>query len=289
MRQWILVFISFIIPAPGIAQGDQPESWTIIESASGKSVDISEMLAAMDATPIIVFGEEHDDSLAHVLQKKLYGNLIAEFDKVSLSLEMFERDVQLIIDEYLSGWISEDKLIDEGRAWSNYTDYAPLVNMAKASGQQVIAANVPGRYASMVARKGLGSLKMLDRRAQKYFTLFQPPGPDDAYLIKFNDAMGAHAQHMGPQYFHAQLLRDATMAESLLYHWRKNRKTKILHLTGRFHSDEGLGTVNALKKKKEKLKVMTISCFPSEMYRSPDLIAIKSLADYIILTKPPAE
>ncbi|WP_040757477.1 ChaN family lipoprotein, partial [Winogradskyella psychrotolerans] len=165
---------------------------------------------------VIIFGEEHDDSLGHVLQYQLYKGLLDSYESVTLSMEMFERDVQMVLNEYLAGLISESKLIHEGKAWHNYSDYAPLVNLAKDRNQKVIAANVPGRYANMVSRQGLGALSQLDRRARQLYAKVKIPEKDDAYLAKFNTAMGAHAHSMGPTVFHAQLLRDATMAESIL-------------------------------------------------------------------------
>ncbi|WP_163378760.1 ChaN family lipoprotein [Cyclobacterium sp. SYSU L10401] len=289
MQKSLILLFFCTLPYAINARQNTVHPWKIVAAETGETVELPAIIAAMDKAQILVFGEEHDDSITHVLQKKLYQGLIAKHKKVTLSLEMFERDVQLVMDEYLSGLITEAKLVEEGRAWSNYRDYAPLVNLAQEKDQLVSAANVPGRYANMVSRKGLGALALLDRKAKSYFALFQPPGKEDAYFIKFHEAMGEHAQHMGPRYFNAQLLRDATMAESILQSWRKNRKTKILHVTGRFHSDEGLGTVNELKQRKKNLRIITISSFPSPDFQNPDFKAIQSLADYIILTKPPGK
>lgn len=286
MQKSIIILLTFALPSLNFAQENSSFPWKIIETSSGEITDIYGILEAMHETQIVIFGEEHNDSIAHVVQEKLYRGMIEKFEKATLSLEMFERDVQLIMDEYLSGLISEDKLIEEGRAWSNYPDYAPMLNLAREKGQAVLASNVPGRYANMVSRKGLGTLELLDRKAKNYYSTFQLPKENDPYLKKFNEAMGSHGQHMGPQYFHAQMLRDATMAASILQSWRKNKKTKILHFTGRFHSDEGLGTVNELKQRKKNLRIMTISTFPSTDFQNPDYKAIESLADYIILTKP---
>ncbi|MBD3627785.1 ChaN family lipoprotein [Cyclobacterium sp.] len=286
MKKSIIILLTFVFPSLNFAQENNNYPWKIIETSSGETTDIPAILKAINEVQLVVFGEEHDDSIAHVVQERLYRGMIEKYGNATLSLEMFERDVQLIMDEYLSGLISEDKLIEEGRAWSNYSDYAPLLYLAKEEGQAVVASNVPGRYANMVSRKGLGTLELLSRKAADYYSAFSLPKEDDPYLKKFNDAMGSHGQHMGPQYFHAQLLRDATMATSILQSWRKNRRIKILHLTGRFHSDEGLGTVNELKRRKKNLRIITISSFPSPDFQNPDFKAIQSLADYIILTKP---
>ncbi|MDO6436692.1 ChaN family lipoprotein [Cyclobacterium sp. 1_MG-2023] len=259
----------------------QQESYTIIETKTGNKLSLVSLVDKLTEAEVIFFGEEHNDSIAHVLQYELYNDLLAKNGSLTLSMEMFERDVQLVLDEYLAGLITEKKLRQEGKVWNNYSDYAPLVNLAKENKQQVIAANVPGRYANMVSRKGLTSLDLLQRKSRRLFAKIKIPEAGDPYLHKFNEAMGAHAHSMGPSVFHAQLLRDATMAESILKAWRKDKKTKILHLTGRFHSDERLGTVAELKRMKPKLHVKTISCFAN----NENLENKKALADFIILTK----
>ncbi len=70
-------------------------------------------------------------------------------------MEMFERDVQIVLDEYLKNYISESHFISSSRAWGNYkTDYRPLVEFAKQNKIDVVAANAPRRYVNMVSRLG---------------------------------------------------------------------------------------------------------------------------------------
>lgn len=279
----IYSIIFIILQVSFLPTSTQQEDYTIIETETGNQLSLAVLADKLTEAEVIFFGEEHNDSIAHVLQYQLYKSLLLKNSSLTLSLEMFERDVQLVMDEYLAGLITEKKLRQEGKIWNNYSAYAPLVNLAKENRQQVIAANVPGRYANMVSRKGLASLDQLQRKARHLFAKITIPKAADPYLLKFNKAMGAHAHSMGPSVFHAQLLRDATMAESILKAWRKDKKTKILHLTGRFHSDERLGTVAELKRMKPKLKIKTISCFAND----GDLENKKALADFIILTKQP--
>eukprot|EP00892_Ulva_mutabilis_P008822 jgi/Ulvmu1/6311/UM029_0018.1 len=89
----------------------------------------------------------------------------ADLREVILSLEMFERDVQHVVDEYRAGIISARDLAVDGRAWPNYArDYAPLVDTAASAHARIIAANAPRRYVSLVGRKGPGALQALPSR-----------------------------------------------------------------------------------------------------------------------------
>ncbi|WP_339922021.1 ChaN family lipoprotein [uncultured Cyclobacterium sp.] len=285
MNFYIPSLIFILLQVSPATSFSQQEYFTIIECETGKRLSLASLVEKLTEAEVIFFGEEHNDSIGHVLQYQLYKGLLEKNPSITLSMEMFERDVQLVMDEYLAGLITEKKLLQEGKVWNNYPAYAPLVNLAKEKKQKVIAANVPGRYANMVSRKGLASLDQLQRKARQLYGRVEVPEKEDAYLKKFNAAMGAHAHGMGPSVFHAQLLRDVTMAESIIQSWRKNRKTKIFHITGRFHSDEKLGTVAALKKRKQNLKVMTISCFAKPEKSTKDWSTEKELADFIILTE----
>jgi uncharacterized iron-regulated protein len=82
--------------------------------------------------------------------------------KAVLSLEMFERDVQTVINEYLKNQITETHFLAASRPWANYkTDYRPLVEFAKEKNLEVVAANAPRRYVNMVTRLGRASLDLL--------------------------------------------------------------------------------------------------------------------------------
>ena len=86
--------------------------------------------------------------------------------------------------------------------------------------------------------------------------------------------------------FYSQCLWDAGMANSIYRYWKKNRDKKILHLLGRFHSDEKLGTVTQLQNKKKDLRILNISSFSDKSFDNPDWKQFEHLGDYIFLTDP---
>ena len=73
-----------------------------------------------------------------------------------------ETDCQTPLNEYLAGFIREKNFITEARAWNNYKDYRPMIELAKANHIPVTAANAPARYTNMANRLGLNSLQQLD-------------------------------------------------------------------------------------------------------------------------------
>lgn len=264
------------------------QSATIYRTKDMKIVSTDSLAIELSAANVVFFGEEHDDSLGHVAQYQLMQQLQQRnAKKLALSLEMFETDCQTALDEYLNGFISEDRFLKDSRPWPNYKNhYRPMVELAKQKGLSVVAANAPRRYVNMVSRRGMGSLDSLSKTAKKLL----PPLPFDtlggAYAQKFNKIMGEHATQ-NPRIYHSQNLWDASMAYAIAQHLKRNKNQQVYHLCGRFHSDERLGTVAQLRKQKPKLVVKTISCTSEknriEEEKEPNGLA--RLADFVIITK----
>ena len=203
----------------------QEITYKIYSTASQKEISLEELVADVSETDVLFFGEQHDDSLAHALQDGLYKALLESYGTVTLSLEMFETDCQIIVDEYLAGFIGKSKLKKDGRAWKNYQeDYSPLVEEAKEKGQSVIAANAPRRYASMVSGKGLGELNKLSPAAKDYLPELPIYTDDKGYYQRFKKSMEEVGHSMeNDNYFYAQCVWDATMANSIYSHWKKHK------------------------------------------------------------------
>jgi uncharacterized iron-regulated protein len=282
-------------------------NYKIYATKTSKEVKLADIVDEMKNYDVVFFGEEHNDSVAHYLQNELLKGLYASYgDKITLSMEMFETDCQLVLDEYLKGFIREKNFTKEARSWSNYRNYKPMIEFAKEKKINVVAANAPARYANMASRKGLNSLKELSSTAKS----FLPPLPYDTatgpYYEKFTNLMSdgrnagitakdtskkvaAPVNSMMPKYIlHSQSLWDATMAYSISKVFSKNKKAKVLHLNGRFHSDEGFGAVTQLRKYNPKLRILIISSidgganFPNKM----DIAENKKLGDFVIFTDP---
>lgn len=253
----------------------------------GDEISLTELADHLGSTEVLFFGEEHNDTIGHVLELKIFKLLSERYrSKLSLSMEMFETDCQVVLDDYLGGFINEEKLIKEGRTWNNYNDYKPLVEFAKENRIPVIAANAPRRYVSLMSKRGPKSLDSLSNGSKKYLAKLPIFIPTGKYQQKFVDLMGGADNLHSPNMFASQCLWDATMAGSILDAHKEQKKGGLVyHLCGRFHSDEYLGTVRQLYRKDKNLVISTISCFPATDYDQPSLDQYKGLADFVILTE----
>ena len=253
-----------------------------------KQITTPEQIAAdcKDAN-VLFFGEEHNDSAGHYMEHIIFEALHKQYSgKLALSMEMFETDNQIALNDYLDGFIPEDRLSKDARLWSNYKDYRPMIEYAKKNSLSVIAANPPRRYVSMVSRRGMKSLDSLSKEAKK----FLPPLPYDTlpgrYREKFAEVMKGSPGSTSPNIYYSQNLWDAGMSYSIYCYWKKHKDTKIFHCVGRFHCDEKSGTLAQLQKRKPGLKILNISSFSDSSFANPDWEKFSNLGDYIILTDP---
>lgn len=282
------IWFTIILLTFGIAgksQSDWYNHYKVYDTKNKKNITLSDLVQSVKDVDVLFFGEEHNDSIGHRVQDSLYRSMLQEYSTVTLSLEMFERDCQQVLNEYLLGFITDEMLVKEGRGWNNYKDYRPMVNAAKLSNQYVIAANAPRRYVNMISKKGLGSLDNLPKKSKSNFAKLPLDTVNGPYLKKFSDLMGS--MHAGSNnIYYAQTMWDATMAESIYTYWKKHKQTKILHLNGRFHTDNRLGTYTQLARKNKRINIQNISCFAAEDFEDPDWSQYELLGDYIIITDP---
>ena len=108
------------------------KNYKIYSVKSGKEVTLNDIAEDMKNYDVLFFGEEHNDSVAHYLENKIFEMLYQKFtNNITLSMEMFDRDVQTVMDEYLKGGIREKNFTKDARVWSNYRDYKPMVEFSK--------------------------------------------------------------------------------------------------------------------------------------------------------------
>ena len=274
------------------AQEDMERHYKIYDTRTRQIITIDKIVTDMSDADVLFFGEEHNDSAGHYLENKIFRALHVQFgDKIVLSMEMFETDGQLVLNEYLAGTIDETRFSRDIRLWNNYKDYRPMIEYAKQNKIPVIAANPPRRYVSLVTRRGMRSLDSLSKDAKK----FLPPLPYDTlsgrYREKFMDIMKGSPGSTSQNIYYSQSLWDAGMAYNIYKYLKENKRKKIFHCVGGFHTEEKLGTAAQLQMRNKKLKILNIASFSDASFSNPDPMAIgwekfSYKGDYVILTNP---
>ena len=270
--------------------GQSNETNYRIFDANGNPATFEKIIEEIGKSDVVFLGEQHDDTVAHGLQLKIFTTVFEKYAKERkpiLSLEMFERDVQIILDEYLKNQISETHFVSSSRAWGNYkTDYRPLIEFAKEKNIEVIAANAPRRYVNMVSRLGRDSLKMLSPEAKKWLAPLPFGEASAKYAKKFNALMGSQTNSSSPHnpMLASQSLWDATMAFSIAENLERNKNALIVHLNGSFHTENRLGTVEHLLNYRPNTKVLVVTMRYEEDFKTFDNIKFSGLGDFVILT-----
>lgn len=250
----------------------------LIYNKKGKRVSYTKMVKELSRTDVVLFGELHDNPIAHWLQLTLSQDLYAQRELI-LGAEMFEADDQHYVDQYLAGNIDQKALDTLARLWVNYkTDYKPLVDFAKEKQLAFVATNVPRKFASMVYKQGFDVLNDLTPEEKAWIAPL--PIPYDANLSQYQamlEMMGDHASERFPM---AQAMKDATMAHFIVAHRKPHQL--FLHFNGSFHSNyfEGIGWY--LQQYHQGLNVKTINTVTMEDISKPDKEVFKS-ADFIIV------
>jgi uncharacterized iron-regulated protein len=271
----------------------------VVLGASGR-VNMDAMLEALRKADVVFVGEQHDHARGHELELELLKELHARNPKTLLSLEMFERDVQPVVDEYVSGLITEQHFLQASRPWPAYkTDYRPMVEFCKEKQLPVVAANAPRRYVNIVSRRGQAGLADLPKSARSFlgripYSMDLPPGYDKMLGDLFDGAHGQAGQSSAPppgmppveNMKQAQALWDLTMADSIARAVKYHRGWKVMQVNGAGHSDQRYGIVDRLHQMAPRLKVAVVSICPDAAYPNPDTSKYAGQADYIIITAP---
>lgn len=248
-----------------------------IFNKNGKEKDTEDILDDALDSQIILFGELHNNPIAHYFQIKLLKGIYAEDSVISIGAEMFESDDQIVIDEFLSGKIRMKDLEKEAKIWNNFnTDYKYFLEFSEKNHLNFVATNIPRRYASLLAREGVQSLENLNDQAKKYFCPL--PFEYDEELPGYKAMAGMGAGHGMPHIAQSQAIKDATMA----YFIHTNFNNRFYHLNGAYHSNNYEAINWYLKKLNPDYKILTISVVEQDDIE--DLAEEnKGLADYIIV------
>lgn len=262
--------------------------------------DFEAMLADLARADVVFVGEQHDDPATHRLEAAILQGLMRRKVPITVSLEMFERDVQPSLDAYLAGTLDEAEFLKNARPWPRYaTDYRSLVQMAKGHKWPVVASNVPRRLASEVSKVGKGALDTIASADRAFVAKDVQCPEDDNYFRRFAEQMNNHpADKPGAQkppaedpgrtsrYYWSQCLKDETMAESIAAIFdMQTAPGTIVHFTGAFHSDFRLGTAERVRRRLAGRRVAVVSMIPVD-----DVDALnpgddeRKRADYLVYT-----
>jgi uncharacterized iron-regulated protein len=260
----------------------------IVDAATDTILSPAGAAAAVAGADVVVLGEVHGVAAVHRVHRELLAELHRLRPDLVLALEMFERDVQAVLDRYLAGQIEEAEFLEQARPWHGYAaDYRPVIEFAKEHGLAVLAANAPRDLAQRAAKQGIAAVQGHPGVAR------ETTAPEDSYWDAFVDVMRGHGGLDGAgalrSYYAAQCLKDDTMAESIADHLRAAAASRplVVLICGHMHGDYGLGAVARIRSRMPEaiVRVFTaelVADVGAGVYRSR-----RDVADFVIVAGEP--
>jgi uncharacterized iron-regulated protein len=325
----LVVTLALVLAEPGAAQDQAPHGSTSsvaegvdyrVYDREGQVTTLSAIVDGALGDEVLLVGEEHDDMVGHAFQTLLLNEVVRRIGAgsgagrtVVLSLEMFERDVQYVLDEYLAGQITEAHFLRSSRPWDDYEGrYRPMVEHARAFGLPIVAANAPRRYVNRVTNEGPASLEALSELGRRYLPPLPYPGPSDRYRAQWDalmteamlgmqaaaDSMDSEAvpapapaprTELNPNAIYSQALWDAAMGHAITEALVAHIGGFVVHMAGSFHVEKGTGITERIADYRPGTRVTTVV-----MTKVDDIDAWSDedhapLADFVVLTQKPAE
>ena len=284
MKNLILTSL-LLISAISSTRGQSKPAYQLF-SSNGEIAEYEDMIEKLSKSDMVFFGEYHNNPISHWMQLQMSKSFYEiKGEKLYFGAEMFEAGNQLVLDEYLAGFYSEEKMIPEiTQMWNNYkTDYKPLLDFAQENNLRFIATNIPRRYASMIYKKGMDVLKELSPEAlelispdlEKYFD------PTVKAYAEMAEMMGGHVPENMLNIQAAQAAKDATMAHFSLENF--NEGDFLFHIEGSYHSNYDQGIIWWINQIKPTISMKSITTVYQSEWTEMTAEEKSSIADYIIV------
>lgn len=277
MRLHKIFILIILILLTNIATAQHKAAYNLFLQ-NGKKVNYGRMLRAAEKSDMLLFGELHNNPIAHWLQYEVTRDLHVTRSLI-LGAEMFEADNQEALNDYIEGRIDSKALDTLARLWRNYpTDYAPLVDFSKENDLPFIATNIPRKYANLVFRHDFAALDTLPDQEKQWVAPL--PIAYDPELPGYQNMLTMMGGGRGETFPKAQAIKDATMAHFILKNYVDGKL--FIHYHGTYHTDNFEGILWYLQLQRPDLKYITISTVEQEDVRRLEN-QHKGKADFILV------
>jgi uncharacterized iron-regulated protein len=199
-------------------------------------VSLPDIVADLKKARLVFVGELHDQELHHQAQLEVIRRLYESGVPVAVGLEMFRRDSQAELDQWVKGEIREEAFQDIffdnwGLPWNLYRDILVFTRDQKIP---LVGLNVPRDITRQIAREGFASLtpeQLGDMPAVSCVV-------DDAYaaFIRRSLGMHAHGEMSFTRFCEAQLFWDTAMAWNALRFLKDHPSSTMVVIAGSGHA-----------------------------------------------------
>lgn len=214
-------------------------------------LSIPDIVKKADGRKIIYIGEVHDKFEHHRAQYEVLRELYEKNRNIVIGMEMFQKQFQKPLDDYISGAIEEREFLKKSqyfKRWGfDYTLYREILLFAREYKIPVAALNIRNEIVSKVFKEGLSSLTADERKEI-------PPDmdiSDMAYKSRLKELFEGHRNSESRNFdffYEAQVLWDESMAHNLAAFMRENAGSQAVVIAGMGHLAFGSGIPKRAKR-----------------------------------------
>jgi len=210
------------------------------ETSSQKT--FADIMAQLLDFKVIYVGEGHTNYEDHLLQLEIIRAFYEADPALAIGMEMFTRQTQSVIDQYLAGELDEKTFLKEShyfKTWRfDYRLYRDIINFAKHNHIPLIALNLEKDITSQVFRDGgPSSLDAEDIGLLPVDRKLDEPGYRERIRTAFMMHAGSGQNGDFSSFLQAQALWDETMAETIAEYLENNPDDRMVVIAGQGHVD----------------------------------------------------
>lgn len=221
-----------------------------------------QIINQLQTANVVYLGETHDRQSDRQQQLAIIQTLFQKNTRLAIGMEMFQRQMQPVLDRYLAGKITAAELRQQSefdRRWGyKWASYLPILEFAKTHRLPIIALNTPTEITRKAAKTGLESLTKAE------LEYIPPIDQIDRSNLKYQQMiLGSYRQHAGmvsiasksfDRFYTAQLLWDETMADRVATFAKQNPQHQTIVIAGRSHIIYGYGIPDRVIRRMGKSK-----------------------------------
>lgn len=225
----------------------------IFDTNENEQISFEQLINRLSKFQIIMLGESHTSDHHHEVQLKIIRGLVESGSSVCFALEMFNESQNEVLDQYISGDITEKEFLDQSEyfnTWGhNYRYYKPIFDYAREKKIRMYGVNIEHDYTSKIGRGGITSLSQDEKEdipeidttdvEHRFYMKVAMEGMDAIFPSQFG------------KIYTAQCLWDAAMGEGAIKAARENPESIVLILVGSGHVVYNLGIGNIIKKRSD--------------------------------------
>jgi uncharacterized iron-regulated protein len=238
------------------------EPGRLMETATGREIDLAAVVKMALKADLIVIGELHDSPACHRFQHDFLGALAASDPDVLVGFEFFETGDDPLLDLYRMGQIDAEELVTRSawyrRSTLNFGYTQTVLEVVRTHHLACVGLNVSRDVVHTVAGGGLAALSVAQAR------LFPGVGSRDPQHEYYIRSVFAPLSIQVPAWFEnvyaAQRCWDTVMAESMRQALRRpftSRRHGVI-IAGSAHVAYGLGIPWRYRRSDAGVRILTI-------------------------------